>query len=109
MTAAPPLAIAERSYTLVTTYLSPGVTYYHHTLKPAFFAACNAGMWCKEGDEHYREGAVFIRAIYCLWENGQIEMSETVIDGEKVDFFKAVITARHDIKMPIQGWLEVCP
>ncbi len=92
---------------LAATYLVPGVVYGHTALKQAFFAACDAGMWCVEADEHYREGVAFTQAVYYLWENGEIEMTETKIQGATVDFFKAVITARHDIARPIEGYLTL--
>lgn len=74
--------------------LTPGVQYDHLALKAAYLAACNASMWCVEGDPYFRAGTHFRQAIYDCSEVGYIKMP-TVIDrhGEETDFLTAVIDA----------------
>ena len=82
-------------YALVTQYLAPGVRYGHIALKQAYYAACSAGMNCKEGDEHWREGEAFRVYVHGFYKAGFIEMTTIKVSGEDVDFFTAVIAARH--------------
>jgi len=76
------------------TYLTPGVYYDHMMLRKAYHDACNAGMWCKEGDPHFREGATFREAVYSAWYSGELEMTQAKCrNGEEADFFTAVVDA----------------
>ena len=78
----------------LTIYLTPGVYYGHLALRKAYTDACNAGMWCQEGDAHFREGMIFRNAIYDAWLSGGLEMTQAMDrSGEETDFFAAAINS----------------
>lgn len=92
----PHAALVSTGAGRVAGYLAPGVAYGHIALKQAYYAACAAGMWCVEGDEHYRGGTAFREAVYALFEAGCIDMPiVTDRHGERTDFFAAVIDMYH--------------
>lgn len=85
-------------YFNITKYLTPGTKYTHLDLRRVYGEACDAGMWCRPGDEHYHEGTTFRETVYALWQIGLVEMrtGDNQLkdqDGEYYDFFARVINA----------------
>jgi hypothetical protein len=86
----------EGQFLDLTQFLEIGVEYDHLTLKRISWAVGDLGLWAQEGDENYRIGGRFWRAIYDWWYAGYIEMSEAVLeDGTPTDFWTAVFMSKH--------------
>jgi hypothetical protein len=77
-----------------THYLPIG-KHGHVTLKRAYFNAARDYV-----------ATEWKASMYRLCESGNIIMTEAESHGETVDFFMAVVMARHDAK-PVKGYIEV--
>lgn len=87
---APEIAVGN----VLDTFLPPG-RYGHVGLKRAYFAACSALV-----------GRQFREELHARAALGQIIMTRAICHGEEVDFFTAVVSARHDAH-PVPGCCEV--
>lgn len=74
-------------------YIVPGVAYGHWELKQAYYNACR---------DIY--GTRFRLMLHDLYRQGVIQMPKVKVDGEKIDFFSAVMNSYPNSRT-IEGFL----